>query len=188
MPPAVSWTDAAFSKCENNFLKKLSCDVSMQFAFYRITSSSVGLKWNCWGGIQQWSIDRYRRTNVLWRAPLMLLACIFLLGKIYCFILTESCQPPDLFTFSPRVNSQSTPNTYAGTALVGVPSAARLARNWSWIAIYLHVMDSGKLFVIQRQIHAWNLSIRTNDAFYLLKTQSISHILHINPLTNRSTS
>ena len=46
MPLAVSWMDAAFSKWENNiFLKELSCDVNMQFAMYRITSSSVRLKY-----------------------------------------------------------------------------------------------------------------------------------------------
>ena len=44
------------------------------------------------------------------------------------------------------------------------PSAPHVACIWIWITINFHVMDSGKLIVVQLQIHARNLSIRTNYA------------------------
>ena len=42
------------------------------------------------------------------------------------------------------------------------PSAAHLACIWSWLKINFHVMDSGKLIIVQLQIHARKLLVRTN--------------------------
>ena len=71
------------------------------------------------------------------------------------------------FLISPWVNSQSAPNTYTGTTLAKVSSAAPLECIWRWMTIDFHVMGSGKLIVIQHQIHGWCQYGQTFNYLYL---------------------